>query len=219
MVVIRLSRHGARNKPFYHIVVTDSRRPRDSGYLERLGYFNPRATADETYIHVDKEKLNHWLARGVKLSDRVSTLVKQADMPRAAQAGKRKRPVKVADPKEAALDKAAAKALAAEQEARQAKEQFAVDAGPQADADKQPAAADEVSAEAETQAGQASKDAGEQAAQPHSSSAEQVESKAVVDRPAANVDGQPQPGAAAEDPANADVKEAPSESRSPEQSS
>lgn len=78
MVVIRLARGGAKKRPFYHIVVTDSRRRRDSNYIERIGYYNPVARGAEIKIHLDHEKLEKWVKVGAKLSDRVSSLVKEA---------------------------------------------------------------------------------------------------------------------------------------------
>ena len=79
MVSIRLARGGAKKRPFYHIVVTDSRKRRDSGYIERLGYFNPRATGQEVRLHVDMERVSYWQGVGAKASDRVETLLKDAD--------------------------------------------------------------------------------------------------------------------------------------------
>ncbi|ARB93342.1 30S ribosomal protein S16 [Legionella sainthelensi] len=77
MVVIRLSRGGAKKRPFYHMVVTDSRKRRDGSYIERIGYFNPIARGQEVRLHIDAEKLSHWQKVGAKLSDRVSALVKE----------------------------------------------------------------------------------------------------------------------------------------------
>ena len=79
MVSIRLARGGAKKRPFYHIVVTDSRKRRDSGYIERLGYFNPRATGQETRLHVDMERVKHWHSVGARSSARVESLLKGAD--------------------------------------------------------------------------------------------------------------------------------------------
>ncbi len=78
MVSIRLSRGGAKRRPFYHIVVTDSRNRRDGRYIERLGYFNPIATGGERKLKVDLERADYWLSHGAQLSDRVAQLVKQA---------------------------------------------------------------------------------------------------------------------------------------------
>ncbi|KTD05690.1 30S ribosomal protein S16 [Fluoribacter gormanii] len=77
MVVIRLSRGGAKKRPFYHMVVTDSRKRRDGSYIERIGYFNPVARGQEVRLHIDAEKLSHWQKVGAQLSDRVSALVKE----------------------------------------------------------------------------------------------------------------------------------------------
>lgn len=84
MVVIRLSRRGAKKRPFYNVVVTDSRKPRDSGFIERVGYFNPVAKGQETRLHLDKERIDHWLGQGVKLSQRVTSLIKEFDKASAA---------------------------------------------------------------------------------------------------------------------------------------
>lgn len=77
LVTIRLARAGAKKRPFYHLVVTDSRKPRDSGYIERLGFFNPIATGKEEELRVDQERLQHWLEQGAKLSDRAAQLVRK----------------------------------------------------------------------------------------------------------------------------------------------
>ncbi|EHL29483.1 30S ribosomal protein S16 [Legionella drancourtii] len=77
MVVIRLSRGGAKKRPFYHMVVTDSRKRRDGSYIERIGYFNPVARGQEVRLHVDAEKLSHWQQVGAQMSDRVSALIKE----------------------------------------------------------------------------------------------------------------------------------------------
>ena len=76
MVVIRLSRAGAKKRPFYHIVVTDSRRRRDGNYIERIGYYNPVARGQEVGLHLEIEKVKHWQNVGAQLSDRVMSLVK-----------------------------------------------------------------------------------------------------------------------------------------------
>lgn len=77
MVVIRLSRTGAKKRPFYHVVVTDSRRRRDSNYIESIGYFNPVARGQEIRLHLETEKLTHWQSVGAQLSDRVASLYKE----------------------------------------------------------------------------------------------------------------------------------------------
>ena len=77
MVVIRLSRAGAKKRPFYHIVVTDSRKRRDGGYIESIGYFNPIARGQEVRLHLEADKLAHWQSVGAQLSDRVRALTKE----------------------------------------------------------------------------------------------------------------------------------------------
>jgi small subunit ribosomal protein S16 len=75
MVKIRLARAGAKKRPFYHVVATDSRRPRDSHYIERLGYYNPMATGGEQRLVVDKDRMDYWTKKGAQISDRVAFLV------------------------------------------------------------------------------------------------------------------------------------------------
>ena len=77
MVVIRLSRGGAKKRPFYNMVVTDSRRRRDGNYIERIGYYNPIARGQEVRLHLDLEKLAYWQQVGAQLSDRVRALIKE----------------------------------------------------------------------------------------------------------------------------------------------
>ncbi|MEJ2611162.1 MAG: 30S ribosomal protein S16 [Candidatus Thiodiazotropha sp.] len=78
MVTIRLSRTGAKKRPFYHIVVTDSRNARDGRYIERLGFFNPGAVGGEEELRINQERTQHWISQGAQPSDRVASLVKQA---------------------------------------------------------------------------------------------------------------------------------------------
>ncbi len=81
MVTVRLSRGGAKKKPFYHVVVTDSRNRRDGRYIERLGFFNPMARGREERLRLDSERIAHWVDRGAQLSDRVASLLKEAGKP------------------------------------------------------------------------------------------------------------------------------------------
>ncbi|MGQ0286359.1 30S ribosomal protein S16 [Pasteurellaceae bacterium 22721_9_1] len=78
MVTIRLSRGGAKKRPFYQIVVADSRSPRDGRFIERVGFFNPLATGKAERLRLDLDRVNAWLEKGASLSDRVSVLVKEA---------------------------------------------------------------------------------------------------------------------------------------------
>ncbi len=76
MVSIRLSRGGAKKRPFYHIVVTDQRNRRDGRYIERVGFFNPVARGAEEKLRVDIDRIEHWIGHGAQPSERVSTLLK-----------------------------------------------------------------------------------------------------------------------------------------------
>lgn len=78
MVTIRLTRGGAKKRPFYQIVVADSRSPRDGRFIERIGFFNPLAAGQAERLRLDVAKVDAWVAKGAALSDRVETLVKEA---------------------------------------------------------------------------------------------------------------------------------------------
>ena len=78
MVTIRLSRGGAKKRPFYHLTVTDSRTSRDGRYIERVGFFNPVARGNEERLRVDLDRVNHWVGQGAQVSERVSSLVEEA---------------------------------------------------------------------------------------------------------------------------------------------
>ncbi|CAM3861987.1 30S ribosomal protein S16 [Rheinheimera salexigens] len=78
MVTIRLQRGGAKKRPFYQVVVADSRFARDGRHIERLGFFNPLAGGTEERLRLDLDRVDHWVAQGAALSDRVATLVKNA---------------------------------------------------------------------------------------------------------------------------------------------
>ena len=77
MVTIRLARGGAKKRPFYHVVVTDSRNRRDGRYIERIGFFNPVATGEETRLSIDAARAQYWVSQGARLSDRVAKLLKE----------------------------------------------------------------------------------------------------------------------------------------------
>jgi small subunit ribosomal protein S16 len=77
MVVIRLARGGTVKRPFYHVVVTDRRSPRNGRYIERVGFFNPIATGGEERLRINMARIDHWVAQGAKASERVSGLLKQ----------------------------------------------------------------------------------------------------------------------------------------------
>jgi small subunit ribosomal protein S16 len=77
MVTIRLARAGSNKRPFYHVVVADSRNRRDGRFIERVGFFNPIAAANEVTFQVDQDRYSYWVAQGAKASERVAQLVKQ----------------------------------------------------------------------------------------------------------------------------------------------
>jgi small subunit ribosomal protein S16 len=76
MVTIRLSRGGAKKRPFYHVVVTDSRKARDARAIERLGFFNPVARGNEVPLLMDLDRIDYWVGQGAQISERVTMLVK-----------------------------------------------------------------------------------------------------------------------------------------------
>ena len=76
MVTIRLARGGAKKRPFYQVVVTDSRNARDGRFLEKVGFFNPTAQGQSEKLRLDTDRINHWVDLGAQLSDRVAKLVK-----------------------------------------------------------------------------------------------------------------------------------------------
>ncbi|HIG65079.1 MAG: 30S ribosomal protein S16 [Gammaproteobacteria bacterium] len=84
MVVIRLARGGQKDRPFYHVVVTDSRNSRDGRYIERLGFFNPLAKGAEERLRLDSERIVHWQSKGAQPSERVAKLIKDAKKQAAA---------------------------------------------------------------------------------------------------------------------------------------
>jgi small subunit ribosomal protein S16 len=77
MVTIRLSRGGAKKRPFYHVVVTDSRNRRDGRFIERVGYFNPLVERGEDRLTLKQHRIQYWLGQGAQASDRVASLIKQ----------------------------------------------------------------------------------------------------------------------------------------------
>lgn len=148
MVVIRLARSGAKKRPFYHMVVTDKRNPRDGRYIERVGYFNPVARGQDIRLRINQERINYWQSVGAKASNRVDDLLAEFDrcaidmddfkaVPALSDEIVKKRESKVE--KKLAIRTAKEKAQAAE-EAKAAKEAAAADeaaAAENAQADKE----------------------------------------------------------------------------------
>ena len=77
MVKIRLARTGAKKRPFYHLVVTDSRNGRDGRFIERLGFFNPIAAGGEERLRIEQERVAHWIGHGAQPTERAARLIKQ----------------------------------------------------------------------------------------------------------------------------------------------
>jgi small subunit ribosomal protein S16 len=110
-VVIRLARAGTKKRPFYHVVVADSRFPRDGRFIERLGYFNPLLPKDnETRLKLDLEKVKAWMAKGAQPSDRVMRFLDAAGV---AKRKPRNNPQKAVPRKDRGKDGAAPAAPAA----------------------------------------------------------------------------------------------------------
>ena len=77
MVIIRLSRGGSKKRPFYHIVATDSRQPRDGRYIERLGYYNPLPAGSSIPLKMKSDRVAYWIAQGAQVSQAVKQFIKQ----------------------------------------------------------------------------------------------------------------------------------------------
>ena len=86
MVKIRLTRGGAKKRPFYHIVVTDGRNKRDGRAIERVGFYNPVAAGNDARLQLDAARIQHWLGHGAQMTDKVRDLYKQVDKQVAAAA-------------------------------------------------------------------------------------------------------------------------------------
>lgn len=77
MVIIRLARGGAKKRPFFNMVVADSSRARDGRFIERVGFYNPRATGGEETLRIHIDRVNYWRSKGAQVSGTVSRLLKQ----------------------------------------------------------------------------------------------------------------------------------------------
>ena len=85
MVVIRLARGGAKNRPFYHVVVADSRMPRDGRFIEKVGFYNPKASGAEAPFRIELSRVAYWVSKGAQPSDAVKKLVKRGTAQLAAK--------------------------------------------------------------------------------------------------------------------------------------
>ena len=139
MVVIRLSRSGAKKNPYYFITVADSRNARDGAFIERLGFYNPSAKGQEEILRIDVEKIDEWVSKGAQVSDRVKRLIKDSKLsPEELDARKAAKKDKV-DAKKAA-------ALAAKQEEIKKQAEEAAEEAPSEEAPAEEAAPEEVPA-------------------------------------------------------------------------
>jgi small subunit ribosomal protein S16 len=110
-LVIRMARAGTKKRPFYHIVVADSRSPRDGRFIERLGFFNPLLPKEKTErLKLDLEKAKAWMTKGAQPSDRVMRFLDAAGVMKRP---KRNNPEKAVPRKERKAKEEAAKAAAA----------------------------------------------------------------------------------------------------------
>lgn len=126
MLAMRMSRHGAKKRPFYHIVVADSRSPRDGRFVEKIGTYNPMlAKEDQKRVILQTERVQHWLKVGAQPSERVARILHAAGLaPKVETAA---RPKKSA-PKAKAQERIKAAAAAAEEAAAKAAEAAAAPA-------------------------------------------------------------------------------------------
>ena len=159
MVKIRLARGGAKKNPFYSIVATDSRKRRDSGYIERIGYFNPVARGQEVRLQLEEDRLSYWISQGAQISYRVKQLVKEYKDPSirekqlAMQAAKAdEKAKKIAAEEKAKADLEAKEAAEAAAQEAAAEEAAAAEAEAEAPAEEAPAAEEAAAAEAEAEA-------------------------------------------------------------------
>ena len=120
MVKIRLQRQGKKKAPFYHVVVADSRSPRDGKIIEKIGSYDPMT--DPATITLDKAKVEAWIKNGARPTDSVKALIEKADKPAEKKAAK-KTEKKVAEKAEKAEKKPAEKKAEKEEKAEEVKEE------------------------------------------------------------------------------------------------
>lgn len=84
MVTIRLARGGSKKRPFFHVVVADSRKSRNGRFIERIGFFNPIAKGKEERLRIQQDRIAHWVGLGAQLSERVKKLSQEATTEAAA---------------------------------------------------------------------------------------------------------------------------------------
>ena len=142
---IRLARGGAKNRPYYRMVVADSRMPRDGRYIERLGSYNPMLEhGDENRLVIKEDRIKHWLSVGAQASDRVQRLLSQAGV---VDAKARAEQTKQDKPKAKALERIREKEEAAKAAEEAAAEAAAAEEAPAEEASAEEAPAEEAPAE------------------------------------------------------------------------
>ena len=147
MVKIRLARGGAKKKPFYSIVATDSRKRRDSGYIERIGYFNPVARGQEVRLQLEEDRLAYWISQGAQISDRVKQLAREYKDPSIREKYLVAKAAKKAAAEKVKLDAKAKAELEAAAKAEAPAEEIPVEAAAE-EAPKEEAPAEEAPVEA-----------------------------------------------------------------------
>ncbi|MAV48295.1 MAG: 30S ribosomal protein S16 [Alphaproteobacteria bacterium TMED89] len=144
---IRLARGGAKNRPYYRMVVADSRMPRDGRYIERLGSYNPMLEhGDENRLVIKEDRIKHWLSVGAQASDRVQRLLSQAGV---VDAKARAEQTKQDKPKAKALERIREKEEAAKAAEEAAAEAAAAEEAPAEEAPAEEAPAEEAAADEE----------------------------------------------------------------------
>ena len=149
MVVIRLSRAGAKKRPFYHICVSDRRNKRDGRFIERIGFYNPIAKDSEEKIRFDQERYDHWTSVGAIPSDTVLMLMKRSKMTEEEiQKLEDKKVARHEKKKQEKILKQQEEAAKEEAEAAEAAEEAPAEAAPAEEAPAEEAPAEEAPAEA-----------------------------------------------------------------------
>ena len=173
MVVIRLSRAGAKKRPFYHICVSDRRNKRDGRFIERIGFYNPIAKDTEEKIRFDTERYEHWVSVGAKPSDTVMMLLKRSKMSDEDIQ-------KIEENKLAQKQKRKEKEILEKQEAAAAEE--TVEEAPAEEVPAEAEAAEEVPVEEAPAEAEAAEDAPVEDASAEEASAEETESEEKKDK-------------------------------------
>ena len=174
MLTIRLARAGVKKRPFFHIRVADSRKPRDGRFIEKVGYFNPIASGQEVRLEIDQERVDFWISQGAQLSDRVTTLLKRnAETPEQTE---QRHALKEAKRLKKLSDKAALKVVeeAPAEEAAPAAEAPAEEAAEAPAEEAAPAAEEAPAEEAAEEAAPAAEEAAEAPAEEAAPAAEEA---------------------------------------------